>query len=98
MGVLRIKSYSSGRTLSNGLSYANNKDKTTYKEKEQDSFDREIANALSYSENIEKTVLETKEGEKILVSGHGCVPKDAALLFKQSRKIYLENGHKESTR
>ena len=95
MGVLRVKSYHTGKSVSNGLSYAEDKEKTTYKEKEMSDYERELNNLFIYSENAEKTLLETATGEKILVSGHNCKAGNAKKLFNQSRELYLRTGHKE---
>ncbi len=95
MGVLRVKSYHSGKQVSNGLAYSENKEKTTYKEKELNEYERELSNILNYSENVEKTLLQTPNGEKILVSGHRCIPEEAMTAFMLSRQKYLAKGHKE---
>jgi len=89
MGVLRVKSYHSGKALSNGLNYAQDKEKTKYK-------DMEIENALSYAADINKTILENADGSVHLVSGHNCQPENAKKCFDLCRDKYLSNGNTET--
>lgn len=89
MGVLRVKSYHSGKALSNGLNYAQDKEKTKYK-------DMEIENALSYAADINKTILENADGSVHLVSGHNCQPENAKKCFDLCRDKYLSNGNVET--
>ncbi|SDB68836.1 relaxase/mobilization nuclease domain-containing protein [Butyrivibrio sp. INlla16] len=98
MGVLRVKSYHTGKSVSNGLSYAEDKKKTTYKEKEMSDYEQELNNVFKYAENTEKTLLETASGEKILVSGHNCKVGNVKKLFDQSRELYLRTGHEEQSK